>query len=250
MNEADIARRALALMDLTELGDTAGEKDVAALCDKAGGNETLPPIAAICLWPRHVAFARRRWQGRIATVVNFPGGDEGIDAVVGQTRDALAAGADEIDIVLPHRAFLAGDAAPAAAMLHAIRAETRGKTLKVILESGLYPDEATIAAASGLAITTGADFIKTSTGKVPVGATLDAARVMLRAIRAAHRPVGFKPSGGIRTLEDARTYLDLADSIMGPEWARPATFRFGASGLYGALAGAITGAASTASTGY
>jgi deoxyribose-phosphate aldolase len=121
------------------------------------------------------------------------------------------------------------------------------RLLKVILETGELKDAALIETASRIAIAAGADFIKTSTGKTPVSATPEAAEIMLNAIRASGRAVGLKPSGGIRTLTDAKHYLDLADRIMGPGWATPRTFRIGASSVYDALVAAIDGRASTAS---
>ena len=107
--------------------------------------------------------------------------------------------------------------------------------MKVIIETGELPDRAAIDRATHFAIANGADFVKTSTGKTPVSATPEAAEIVLEAIEVSGRPVGFKASGGIRTLADAAAYLDLADRIMGPGWATPATFRFGASGLLDAL---------------
>ena len=239
---AQAARRALALLDLTELGDQATDDDVAALCGRATG--PCGNVAAVCVWPRHVAHARTLLTGtgvRIATVVNFPTGDEPVAAVVAQTRQALADGADEIDLVLPYREVLVGDTTRAAVMIDAVRAEVPhgGHVLKVILETGelVHPDTVHIAAM--LAVTHGADFIKTSTGKTPVSATLPATGVMLTVIHDAGRPVGLKPSGGIRTLDDANAYLHQADGIMGEGWATSATFRFGASGLLTALIAAI-----------
>ncbi len=157
-------------------------------------------------------------------------------------------GADEIDVVLPHLAFLAGDTAAARTMIAGVRDVVgRERTLKVILETGVLVDSAVIEAASRLAVAEGADFIKTSTGKTLVSATLSAAEIMLGVIRGARRPVGLKPSGGIRTLDDAAAYLALADRIMGPDWATPATFRFGASGLFDALMAEIEGGTPTGS---
>lgn len=173
--------------------------------------------------------------------MNFPAGGEDPAPVLADTKKAIADGADEIDLVLPWRRFLAGDSAIAEKMVAQTRARCGGKLLKVILETGEYPDGDAIREASELAIAAGADFIKTSTGKTARSATLEAARIMLEAIREAGRAVGLKPSGGIRTLADAKTYLDLADGIMGPSWATPKTFRFGASGLYDVLAKEIAG---------
>ncbi|HEV2556543.1 MAG TPA: deoxyribose-phosphate aldolase [Bosea sp. (in: a-proteobacteria)] len=244
------ARHALALLDLTDLSDNADEAGLAALCTRAIG--APGPVAAICIWPRFVAQARTmlgRAPVRIATVVNFPQGEATGAEVLAETQGAVAAGADEIDLVLPWRAFLAGDAAGAEAMVRAVREACEGRTLKVILETGEYPDLDRVRAASELAIAAGADFIKTSTGKTAHSASLPAARTMLEVIAASGRPVGLKPSGGIRTLADAAGYLELADAIMGPEWARPETFRFGASGLHQVLVDAIAGEASSGASG-
>ena len=246
-----IARRAITLLDLTELGDQATDDDVVALCSRATGPHG--DVAAVCVWPRHVALAVERLWGtsvRIATVVNFPTGDEPVDDVVAMTRQALADGADEIDLVLPHRAVLAGDAAHAAAMIDAVRAVVPhdSHALKVILETGELVDPTAIHGAAELAVAHGADFIKTSTGKTPRSATLEATAVMLGVIQHAGRPVGLKPSGGIRTLDDAVHYITQADDLLGAGWASPTTFRFGASGLLTALIAAVEGDAGVAST--
>jgi deoxyribose-phosphate aldolase len=250
--EKALARHAMALLDLTELGDHASEADVERLCAKAKGGEGLPPVAAVCVWPRCVAQARRALEGtdiRIATVVNFPSGEEVLPDVLAMMQAALEAGADEIDLVMPWRAFLAGDEAAAAAMMHGVKAALPAdRLLKVILESGGYPDATSIRRAADLAIRCGAHFIKTSTGKAGTGASLDAARVMLNAILAVPRSVGLKPSGGIRSFADAAAYLALADDMMGPGWTQPETFRFGASGLHDALAAIILGQAPTTSS--
>lgn len=240
------ARRALALLDLTELGDTATESDVEQLCRRAVGPHGT--VAAVCVWPRHVALAVEQLWGssvRVATVVNFPTGDEPIREVVATTRQALADGADEIDLVLPYRAVLSGDTAHAAEMIDAVRAAVPRDShrLKVILETGELGDLALVRSSAELAIDHGADFVKTSTGKTSGNATPEAVRVMLEAIRCERdrggRAISIKPSGGIRTLDDARTYLGLADEIMGADWATPETFRFGASGLLTALETAL-----------
>jgi deoxyribose-phosphate aldolase len=244
-DSSSTAHRAIALLDLTELGDHATVDDVTALCTRAIGPHGK--VAAVCVWPRHVAHAARQLAAtgvRIATVVNFPSGNDDIDAVVELARAAQLDGADEIDLVLPYRAFLAGDHARGAAMISAVRqavAAGSGKTLKVILETGELVDLAVIRAAAELAIRHGADFIKTSTGKTPVSATLGATHVMLQVIHDLDPAVGLKPSGGIRTLAEAAAHLAQADTIMGPAWASPATFRFGASGLLTALEAAIDG---------
>ncbi|QEL24453.1 deoxyribose-phosphate aldolase [Bosea sp. F3-2] len=244
MSDADIARRALALLDLTDLADDATADGARDLCRRALSGPV--PVAAVCLWPRFVAVAREALGDspvRIATVVNFPDGDTPIAPAVRETEEALEAGADEIDLVLPWRAVLAGQLTAAGAMVRNVKMRCGDKLLKVILETGEYPDLDKVRVASELAIAAGADFIKTSTGKTARSASIPAARAMLGVIGMAARPIGLKPSGGIRSLADAKSYLALADAMMGPDWATPATFRFGASGLYAALVEEIDGAA-------
>lgn len=237
------ARRALALVDLTNLDDAPTDADIDRLCARATG--PCGPVAAVCVWPRFVARAVARLadtEVRVATVVNFPHGGDDVAATVTETTQALADGADEIDLVLPYRAVLAGDVATAEAMVGAVRAAVVAPArLKVILETGGYPDQDTVRRATRLAIEQGADFVKTSTGKTRASASPEAVRTMLVEIRESGWPVGIKPSGGIRTLADASAYLALADEIMGEHWATPDTFRFGASGLLDALEQAITG---------
>ena len=240
------ARRVLALLDLTNLNDTCTEADVIELCRRARNAQESFRVhpAAVCVWPQFVSTARRAVSGlaiHVATVVNFPQGGTDVDDIVSLTRRCLEDGADEIDCVLPYRAFLDGDADAAARVLTAVHEAIAGRAhLKVILETGELRDPRLIAAAARLAIESGADFIKTSTGKTPVSATPDAARAMLEVIATSDRAVGLKPSGGIRTLDDALVYVRLADEIMGPHWATPATFRFGASGLLDDLESVIT----------
>lgn len=248
-SHAAAARRALALVDLTNLDDAPTPEQIDRLCERAVGPHGS--TAAVCVWPRFVRQASARLAGSgvvVATVVNFPSGDATVAATVTETTQALADGADEIDLVLPYRAFLAGDTAAAEAMVSAVRAAVVAPArLKVILETGGYPDQDTVRRATRLAIEQGADFVKTSTGKTSTSASLDAVRTMLTEIRESGWPVGIKPSGGIRTLADASAYLALADEIMGEHWAGPDTFRFGASGLLDALEAAIDGDAAASS---
>jgi deoxyribose-phosphate aldolase len=235
------ALRAIGLIDLTDLADDHSPDGIDELCRRAREHRT----AAVCVWPDFVATCAAQLAGsgvRVATVVNFPSGDEPVDEVVASTRAALLDGADEIDVVLPYRAFLAGDEARAAAMVEVITdlVDAPG-IVKVILETGAFPTGESISAAARLAIGAGADFVKTSTGKIPAGASLDAAAAMLAEIAAADRTIGLKPSGGIRTFDEAMAYVQLADSVMGEGWATPATFRFGASGLLDALLAVVDG---------
>ena len=177
-------------------------------------------VAAVCVWPRFVGRCADRLAGtgvKVATVVNFPAGTDPADAVAAVTAAAVAAGADEIDVVLPYPAWLAGDIDARRSTCSAPCAPRPAPlTMKVIIETGELPDRAAIDRATHFAIASGADFVKTSTGKTPVSATPEAAEIVLEAIDVSGRPVGFKASGGIRTLADARTYLDLADDDHGP----------------------------------
>ena len=249
-----IARRALPLVDLTDLGSDCTHEAIDRLCERAVTPRGT--VAAICIWPRFVSHAHSRLAGAlpIATVVNFPEGGTNSEITVVETRQALRDGAAEIDLVMPYEAFKEGDRAVAERMLRAVREEVSangGALLKVILETGELGDERLIREASRLAIGCGADFIKTSTGKVRENATLESARFMLEEIAGSRSlNVGFKPAGGIRTTEDAGAYLALADRIMGEGWAGPRTFRFGASGVLDDLLAAMDGGTAGASADY
>ena len=237
MRDAALAAQVRGLIDLTNLDAACTAEAIDHLCARAIDHR--PAVPAVCVWPAFVAQAVDLLQGkgvRVATVVNFPAGGNDVEATVAETQAVLAAGADEIDLVLPYRAFLAGDVAAASAMVRAVRATVSAPHhLKVILETGGYPDQVSVRAAADLAIAEGADFVKTSTGKTDRSATPEAVRSLLESIRHSGRSVGVKPSGGIRTLDDAAAYLALADEVMGPSWATAHTFRFGASGLLDAV---------------
>jgi len=242
----DIARKALSLLDLTDLTDTCDAAAIEKLCAQA--QTPFGTTAAICIWPRFVAQARsilgKGHAVKIATVVNFPAGDLTVAEVIAETKQAIADGADEIDLVIPYRDFIAGDEGAVTEMVEAVKAAcTPPVRLKTILETGELKDPALIREASDLAIAAGADFIKTSTGKVAVNATLPAAEIMLNAIKSSGKPVGFKPAGGVRTVGDAADYLALAAKILGEGWATPKTFRFGASGLLGDILSVLGGQA-------
>ncbi|UJW75643.1 deoxyribose-phosphate aldolase [Rhizobium sp. SL42] len=245
-----VATRALSLLDLTNLKDDCTPEQIVSLCVKA--QTAFGPTAAICIWPRFVMQARTLLGPsspvRIATVVNFPAGDARIEDVLAETRDAVADGADDIDLVIPYRALMAGNEQAVTAMVTAVKGACGSAILKTILETGELKDTALMRRASELAIAGGADFIKTSTGKVGVNATLEAADIMLQAIRDSRKKVGFKPAGGISNVMDASLYLRLADTIMGEDWAIPSTFRFGASGLLDDIIAVLSGGPSGANT--
>jgi deoxyribose-phosphate aldolase len=242
LGDPDLARLAISLLDLTDLGDDTDADAVDQLCDRA----IDAGVAAVCVWPAYVAQCVERLDGydiKVATVVNFPSGEEPADDVIDMTKRALADGADEIDVVLPYHAWLHGDEESAAELLDRVRDIVNEGAdlshgdglLKVIIESGALPDRAAIDRATHFAINHGADFVKTSTGKIEVSATPEAAEIILEAIEVSGLPVGLKASGGVKTLADARVYIELANRIMGPGWVSSDTFRFGASGLLDAL---------------
>ena len=247
-----VAARLLPCLDLTSLNDDDTPETIAVLCRRA----TTPfgKVAAVCVWPRFVAQAHELLRDtgvRVATVVNFPAGIAGPAEVAAETHRAIEAGADEVDLVFPYVAFLAGQRQLATAMVQAIRnAGGAERCLKVILETGRLVRPDIIAAAARDAIDAGADFLKTSTGKVDPGATPDAVDILLTAIRdhrrAVGRTVGLKAAGGIRTVAQAKVYVDLADRIMGSDYVRPATFRIGASGLLDDILAVLGGAPTTA----
>ena len=247
MDAASAARRGIAALDLTNLDDGCDVAAVAALCRRA--RTPHGPVAAVCLWPRFVTQARRELAGsgvRIATVVNFPSGEEPPKYPVADTVRALADGADEIDMVVPWRRLVAGHAAAVTDSVRAIKAACGPATLKAILETGEIRDPARIRRAAEAALEGGADFLKTSTGKVPVNATPEAAEILLLAIRESGGAAGLKAAGGVRTTADAASYLALCDRLMGEGWATPRHFRIGASGVLTALLATLDGAAAPA----
>ena len=252
MSDEALAKRILPLIDLTNLEADCTDADARALAAKAEtphGN-----VAALCVWPRFVELVSDLLSGSgvgIACVVNFPGGDEPLDSVVDATQRAIALGATEIDTVIPYRALTSGDERAVRGHVEAMVEACDEARLKVILETGELGEERLVRRAAKIAIAAGADFIKTSTGKVAVNATPDAARWMLEAIRDSDQTdVGFKAAGGIRNVEDAGTYLTLADEIMGPDWVAKPTFRFGASSLLGSVLAALGETTSTPDGGY
>jgi deoxyribose-phosphate aldolase len=239
-NLQQASRLAIQLMDLTTLNDDDDNQKVIKLCHAA--HSIAGDTAAVCIYPRFIPIARKTLalqntpQIKIATVTNFPHGNDDLDIALAETRAAVAYGADEVDVVFPYRALMAGNSEIGAAMVKACKDICGDNvTLKVIIESGELKTPELIKAASEICISAGADFIKTSTGKVPVNATLEATKVMLEAIKESGRNVGFKAAGGVKDAQTANDYMQLAVSIMGDNWVNRTHFRFGASSLLGAL---------------
>ncbi len=228
----EYAKLALSCLDLTSLGEKDTDDKIKALCDKAVGN--YGAVAAVCIFPKFIKLAKQEMDGtdvKIATVVNFPAGSPSIGLAIDETREALDFGADEIDLVFPYKAFLHGNREIGKEMVKAVKSECGDKKLKVIIESGELAKALHISNAAKDCIEAGADFIKTSTGMVAKGASPEAANAMIEAIRDSGKKIGFKASGGVKSLEDARDYMVIASSIMGDGYINPDNFRIGASKL-------------------
>ncbi len=228
----NIAKQILSLIDLTTLNDNDTEQSIINITNKA--KTSFGNVPAICIYSRFITQAKnllKNTEIKIATVTNFPHGSTDLELALYETSLAINRGADEIDIVFPYHALKQGNTAIGAKMIKEAKYICANKTLKVIIESGELNDPTLIQLASEISINNGADFIKTSTGKVKTNATLEAAKIMLNTIKHSGKKCGFKAAGGIKTVVDAQQYLNLAESIMGANWINANNFRFGASGL-------------------
>ncbi|WP_105253343.1 deoxyribose-phosphate aldolase [Pseudoalteromonas sp. T1lg75] len=235
MSASHDAQLALACLDFTRLNEGDEDENIKAFLQQLSADKPLP--AAICIYPQWLTYVRVFMQSHfaqvpaLATVTNFPGGDQPLDEVLRETELALALGADEIDLVLPYKRLQAGDEHTPLEYVQRSKVLCNGRAkLKVIIESGEL-SLAQVAQATRIAIAGGADFVKTSTGKVAVNATLEAVAVMLEEIKLSGQTVGLKVSGGVRTLAQAQQYMELVADKMGTAWLAPGRFRFGASAL-------------------
>ena len=234
---------AIRMMDLTTLEGKDTEGKVRAMCAKAmrpdPSDPSIPSVAAVCIYPALIPIARRALEGstvKVASVATgFPSGQTFTDVKLIETRQAIEAGADEIDMVIDRGAFLQGDFRHVFDEIVAVKEACGSTHLKVILETGELETYDNVRRASILAMAAGADFIKTSTGKVTPAATMPVMLVMLEAIRDFYgrtgRAVGMKPAGGIRTAKEAIQFLTILYETLGPRWMTPDLFRFGASSL-------------------
>jgi deoxyribose-phosphate aldolase len=259
LSSPEVLKKCFALMDLTTLKSNDTVASVSKLVDKVNRlpeeYPDYPLPASVCVYPNFAFVVRERRcspELHVTTVAScFPSAQSFLEVKVQECVLAVRNGADEVDIVLALNAFLAEDYDAAAneivQMKQAIDAEAarqgRPVVLKVILETGLLVTPERIAQASFLAMEAGADFIKTSTGKVEVNATPTAAWVMCECIKAFYaktgRKVGFKAAGGISNDRDALLYYYIGATVLGKEWVDKATFRFGVSRLGNSLMGAI-----------
>ena len=250
---AEVLRECFSLMDLTTLHSNDTAASVAQLVDKVTALQeqypSYPLPASICVYPNFAALvAGRRCSPElhVTTVAGcFPSSQSFPEVKARECELAVANGADEVDIVLALNAFMEGDYARAGEEIALMRRAVGTATLKVILETGLLVSLENIAAASFLAMENGADFIKTSTGKVEVNATPIAAFVMCECIRRFYeitgKKVGFKAAGGISNDRDAACYYAIVSSVLGKEWLDRDHFRFGVSRLGNSLMSAIEG---------
>lgn len=243
--DRELVKKVLSCIDNTTLNATDSEPSVEAFCRhtmEMGG------VAAVCVYPRFVPVAASVLAGsgiKVASVAGaFPHGQLPLGLKVDEVRYVVEQGTDEVDIVINRGLLLAGEGNAVRDEVAAMKEACQGRTLKVILETGEIPSPTLIRRASELAIEGGADFIKTSTGKIATGATLEAAEVMLEVIanyvKIYKKTVGFKAAGGIREPEEALNYVLLAKKIVGEDYVNNHTFRIGASRLTDKLFSLLT----------
>ncbi len=234
---------ALSMIDLTTLEGADSEGKVRQLCAKAlqlhAALPDLPHVAAVCVYPALVGVAKRALEGsgiHVASVAtSFPAGQAPLEIKLLEVKRAVEAGADEVDMVISRGRFLAGDLAYTADEIASVKEACGDAHLKVILETGELGALDAIRRASDLAMRSGADFIKTSTGKIKPAATMPVVLVMLEAIRDHYlrtgQRIGMKPAGGISTAKDAIRHLVMVRETLGQDWLDPDLYRFGASSL-------------------
>lgn len=239
------AKKCVSFIDLTTLEGSDTFEKVGSLCDKGMKPSVIPGLscAAICIYPRFISFTKNKLKGsglKTASVAtSFPSGQVPLDLKLQEVKYCIEQGAEEIDMVMSRGEFLSGNYGFVKDEIKQIKGlcnlSKHPVHLKVILETGELKTNENIYNASVLAIEAGANFIKTSTGKISPAATIESAYVMLNAIKEHYENtgirVGFKPAGGIRTTEEVMRYVSLVKNIVGDEWLKPELFRIGASSL-------------------
>jgi deoxyribose-phosphate aldolase len=243
ISDKEVLKTILSVIDLTSLNTTDNKSHIIHFTGKVNSFPSkfhgLPNVAAICIYPNFVSVVKEKLTVRNVKIASVAGGFPSSQTFkiikVNESKMAVDAGADEVDIVIPLGSFLANDYAAVADEIREIKSIIGDKQLKVIVESGLLNDTDQIFKASMIAMDAGADFIKTSTGKVNVSATPEAGFVMCRAISDFYSEtgirVGFKPAGGIVTAGDAIIFYNIVKYCLGEEWLNPRLFRIGASRL-------------------
>ena len=222
----------LSLLDVTCLDKNASAKDIATLVEK-----TKPyPIAALCVLPEYLSFIPKESAIRRATVVNFPGGQESFETIKDCIEVITRQPIHEIDYVFPYVSYLEGNETLALSSCKKalLLCKEHGLTFKVILETGAFPTEESLYLLSKTLIRMGVDFLKTSTGTTPIGATPEAVKTLLSAIKGTNASCGIKISGGIRTIAEATSYIQLAANTMNKK-PNNSWFRIGASKLFDEL---------------
>lgn len=237
INEA-LLRKLISVIDLTSLNANDTEATIANLC--ADARTSLGNVAALCVHPKFVRLVATEFSKtaiKTAAVINFPEGNAALESVLLEIGRALQDGAQEIDVVFPYLAYLNGKKEYAHTFITECKAVCgENVILKIILETGALLDSTIIADATATALKAGADFIKTSTGKIQNGATLEAAATILLVMaRMNVKNKGIKISGGVRDIQQAAQYIELAAHIMGQDWVNPQHFRIGASQLVEAI---------------
>ncbi len=251
-NNVEVYKQCLNQIDLTSLNGTDTHAEIISMVEKVNGFKSvfphLPNVGAICVYPALVPVVREHLKENIGIAAvsgGFPASQTFIEVKVAETAMAVLEGATEIDVVISLGKFLEGKYEEVHEELTEIKASCRGAHLKVIIESGALQSASNIKKASILAMAAGADFIKTSTGKIPVAATTEATYVMCQAIKEWHDKTGvkvsYKPAGGIVTTEDAVKHYSIVKAILGNEWLNNNMFRFGASRLANNLLSSIEG---------
>ena len=228
----DVAKHLIPCIDLTLLSESSTSADIMVLCDQA--QTTHGSVAAVCVFPQWIDVAKAALQDTgidVATVINFPRPTLSIDECQKAIESVVAGGVEEIDVVMPYDLLAQGGQARVEKILKRCREASQGHVLKVIIESGELQSNELIQLASQLVVDSGADFVKTSTGKAAVGATLQAAESILTVLKNSGTNTGLKLSGGIRTMLSAYEYVQLVERYLGDQWQQPARFRIGASQL-------------------
>ncbi len=251
-NNVEVYKQCLSQIDLTSLNGTDTNAQIIAMCEKVNGFKAayphLPNVGAICVYPSMVPVVKENLKediGIASVAAGFPSSMTFIEVKVAETAMAVAEGATEIDVVISIGKFLEGNFEEMYEELTELKAACRNAHLKVIIESGALQSVSNIKKASLIAMAAGADFVKTSTGKIPVAATLEATYVMCSAIKEWYEKTGvkvaYKPAGGIVTTEDAVKHYTIVKALLGEEWLNNKMFRFGASRLANNLLTSIEG---------
>jgi deoxyribose-phosphate aldolase len=226
-------KKILSLIDLTSLNDEDNAEKISQLCQLA--ENRIGQVAAVCVYPQFVSQVKQALQNqaiKIVTVANFPQGSQVLEKTLKEIEIGIANGANEIDVVMPYTHYLAGERQWVIDYMSSCRKKIASKyIMKVILESGSFVDLDLLNQACEDMIAVGVDFLKTSTGKSPKGATLSAVEIILNAIQNTNPKVGCKVSGGIQNRTTAEEYIALAENIMGTDWVNASHFRIGASRL-------------------